>query len=571
MNDHIPNTPKGYSFVKELRKNLFFRISSFTSLFILLCLSMGPYFMTTDGSAAPLPYKPVIYGLALALLMLGFYSVFRSYRFEKKLLGQYVLMVQSGTNLSSAGETTLQTLFHSSNEAMLLLKNNRLIDCNRKAQEVLQGNQAQMMGKDFKSLEMTNRKDRILIQQIERLLTRNRVNKQDDTLIWEWEEPKGELRKTKLSLISYHSAHHYYQVVVLRDLTHQWQTELALKDSEERFRLMVEKAPIGIATIDIDGNIIDVNPENLAILGSPSAEATRGVNVLTFPPWVEAGIAKDFGACLQQGKSGVYEQEYKTKWGKMLNLRYVLTPLQDADGRITGAISIMEDFTEYKKSREELNRLHEQTRKDAETKELLLKEVNHRVKNNLAGIIGMLYATSRFSRQPESREEYLSTLDNLIHRIEGMAIVHEILSESNWAPLPLDELTNRIINNCLQALPIGTQIDTDIAAQEQVTVSPKFAGNLGMVINELATNTIKHSLNGRNTARITVRISIEEDEVELVYHDDGQGFPENILAMKGFNTGMYLSQSIVQDGLAGSLTLRNENGAQSIIRFKNRT
>jgi len=345
-------------------------------------------------------------------------------------------------------------------------------------------------------------------------------------------------------------------------------TEAALKESEERFRLLVEHAPLGIITLDTSGKIIDINQKIVEIVGSPSAEQTLKINLLTFPPLVKSGIADDLAKCLSTGASGVFEKAYISKWDKKVYIRYYLAPLYDADHHITGALAIMEDYTEHKEAEQQLQSLHEQTKLDAESRAVLLEEVNHRVKNNLAGIIGMLYATRKFIDTIESREGYLATLENLIHRIEGMAAVHEILSEADWSPIPLCELTNRIIRNSLQALPPDKQVETDIITDDNIMISPKQASNLGMIINELITNTIKHAFDERSSIKITVRVTWDGDEVRFQFHNNGPEFPEEVLSMKAFNTGIYLTEILVSNGLGGTLVLRNEDGAMTDIHFK---
>jgi len=345
-------------------------------------------------------------------------------------------------------------------------------------------------------------------------------------------------------------------------------TEQALSESEARYKLLVEKAPIGIITFEKDGRIIDVNSKLLEIIGSPSAEKTREINVLNFAPMVKAGLSADFINCFTHGETRQYEKAYLTKWGKNLILRYNLTPLRSANGSIIGVLATMEDFTDRKAAEEELRSLHIQAKESAETQTVLLEEVNHRVKNNLAGIIGMLYATRKFINKEDSHQKYFITIENLISRIEGIAAIHEILTEANWSSLPISELTNRIFHSSLQALPMDKHITAEVIAEDDIMITPKYANNLGMVINELVTNTIKHAVAERQSAVVTVHIRVENGEVLFKYRNDGPGFPDDILSMESIHTGMYLIDTIVTNGLGGTLHLENDNGAVTLIRFK---
>jgi two-component sensor histidine kinase len=100
-----------------------------------------------------------------------------------------------------------------------------------------------------------------------------------------------------------------------------------------------------------------------------------------------------------------------------------------------------------------------------------------------------------------------------------------------------------------------------------VRVSPDQANNLALVINELATNTVKHALQERRAARISVRISLADDKVSFEFRDNGPGFPRAVLQLEQHNVGFDLIQTIVSDGLRGELTLRNDDGAVVLIQF----
>jgi two-component sensor histidine kinase len=217
-------------------------------------------------------------------------------------------------------------------------------------------------------------------------------------------------------------------------------------------------------------------------------------------------------------------------------------------------------------------RLYEQARQDSQTKLVLLNEVNHRVKNNLAAIVGILYAERRHAGVKEE-VVYQTILKDLINRVQGLATVHSMLSAAEWAPLPLSELTRRVIHSALQATPPGKQVSVSIPTSP-VKVSPKQANHLALIINELTTNTIKYALANRDQARITIHISLEggsEPETDLIvleFRDDGPAYPEEVLRLASHNVGLVLIQTIARNDLGGDLTIANDHGAVAIVRFK---
>lgn len=211
-------------------------------------------------------------------------------------------------------------------------------------------------------------------------------------------------------------------------------------------------------------------------------------------------------------------------------------------------------------------RLYEQSQQDAETKAMLLREVNHRVKNNLAAILGLLYAAQRQIRaQPKHNGPEI--MINLISRIEGLAAAHRLLSAAQWAPVPLDELTSQVIHAAMQTLPA----DKDVAVHvndSTVQIYPSQANSIALILNELTTNTIKYALNGRRAVHIKVNIAANSDGAQLLFCDDGPGYPDQIA--QNISVGMSLIQTLVRRDLRGQVIFRNDNGAIADIWFKPR-
>jgi len=211
-------------------------------------------------------------------------------------------------------------------------------------------------------------------------------------------------------------------------------------------------------------------------------------------------------------------------------------------------------------------RLYEQARQDAETKSVLLREVNHRVKNILTAIIGLLQAEQRRARGKE-RGSRQAALKELVNRVRGLATVHTMLSTSEWRPLLLSELATQVIRSTLQTLPRDRRVVVK-ATPSPVRVTPEQAHNLALVLNELVTNTVKHAMRERDAAHIAVGISLDGRTVTLEVRDDGPGYPEEVLEGRQYGAGFDLVKSIVRKSLGGELLLYNDHGAVTAVRFE---
>ncbi len=136
--------------------------------------------------------------------------------------------------------------------------------------------------------------------------------------------------------------------------------EEELRKSEQRYRHLVEKAPTGILSTDLDGNIQEVNPRLLEILGSPSAEETKKINLFDFNPLKEAGVTEIFKKCIETGQSLDASHPYTSKWGKTSFLRYHLSPIHDMDENIIGVQANVIDISKRMEAQIELEKLNEE-------------------------------------------------------------------------------------------------------------------------------------------------------------------------------------------------------------------
>jgi len=273
------------------------------------------------------------------------------------------------------------------------------------------------------------------------------------------------------------------------------------------------------------------------------------------------------------GRAAVYEENHP--------FTAVLTTPMVWQGQVTGVIHVLHDvesrcftqadlelltlFANHAAIAVENARLYEKALQDAKTKSFLLDEVNHRVKNTLVAIIGLLHVEQSYAAMAD-HATYETIIRNLTNRVSGLATVHDLLSASEWAPLPLSDLAGQVIKSAMQIRPRDKQVFIDVPPSP-VRVTPDQAHNLALVINELATNTIEHTLPGRNEAHISVRIALEDDVVLFEYRDDGPGYPEDVLQLERHAVGFDLIKNLTRQNLRGELSLHNDEGAVTVIRL----
>ncbi len=360
--------------------------------------------------------------------------------------------------------------------------------------------------------------------------------------------------------------------LVLRDITERKRMEEALRASEERHRSLFDNVPVGLYRSTSQGKIVDANPALVKMLGFSDRETLLATNAVDI--YVNPDDRRKQHAMLEREKiMRGFETRLRRCDGTVIWVRDCARTVQDDASRELCYEGSMEDITAQKHIEIENARLHLQTQQDAEIKAMLLKEVNHRVKNCFISIAGMLLLERRYAANDPERQAEAVLLENMASRVNGIANVHQLLSASDWSPLPLDKLARKVIEGVFQALPAGSHAQAAVTSAAAVTVTSKQAQNLAIVINELAANVIKHAVPDEVQCRVAVHIALQPDAetVVLEFRDNGPGFPQTVLASESGNMGMYLMTNTVRHSLHGEIALSNDNGAKVKIEFAKET
>jgi len=354
------------------------------------------------------------------------------------------------------------------------------------------------------------------------------------------------------------------RLVLCNDITDKLQAGKALEESEEKFRTAFITSPDSVNINRLcDGEFVDINEGFTQIMGYSREEAI-GRTSLDLGIWVDSGDRQRLiDELTKKGYVHNLESRFRARDGvvldglmsaKIINLR--------GEQHI---LSITRDITDIKRTQKALLKSEEQLRASLGEKEILLKEIHHRVKNNLQVISGLLDFQAHHIDDPHVRELYRDSQNRVI----TMAIIHEELyNSSNLSEVDLEEYIRELCGNLMISYGADKdRITLDIRA-DKAEIVVDTAIPLGLIINELITNCLKHAFpdGRRGTISLTFNQLRNKDYV-LTVVDDGVGMPASIDIDNSSTIGMQLVTVMVRQ-LGGTIEVAREKGTRFDIRFK---
>lgn len=334
--------------------------------------------------------------------------------------------------------------------------------------------------------------------------------------------------------------------------------ETALRQSEEIARLFIEHAPVAIAMFDREMHYVAASRRWLAVFRLEDGNITGRSHYEVFPE-----IGDDLKAAHQRCLKGeVIENDEGSRFvradGSDQWLRWASRPWKAPDGTVGGIVIFTEDITEKLAAGDRLKAL-------AETQAVLLREVNHRVKNNLTVIISMLHKEEDRLRH-KGLTDSATVLQDLHDRIESLLVVHTMLSAGKWQDLDLGVLCRKLISVLVQGRSATAHLTV---AGIDVTVNSNQAHYLALVLNELATNSLKYASKASPRLEIRLRTTREKGDIRIEYRDNGPGYPEAVTRgdYSGTSIGFDLMNGLVVQSLRGRISFHNDHGAVAMIRF----
>ncbi|WP_142453796.1 sensor histidine kinase [Gracilimonas mengyeensis] len=335
-----------------------------------------------------------------------------------------------------------------------------------------------------------------------------------------------------------------------------YSAQKSTRSANRKIRALIESSPMAIYTIDTNGIVRDFwNKAAEEMLGWKREEVMG-----KFMPHVSDKYRDNFehlkGKAVMGQPLKNKEIERKRKDGTTAMFRLNVGHIVGESGNDRLMLAILEDITkevEYK------NRLEESVKE----KEVLLSEIHHRVKNNLAIIIGLI----ELQKDGLKEQELIQILNETQNRIYSISGVHELLyNTESFTEITFEEYAVRLINrirNMFEERGKEVNIEYEFSTNN---LNINQAIPLGLLINELITNSFKHAFEGMEDGRIFIGLYEEDDEIQAVYEDNGKGFKNKVFDSSN-TLGVTLIKTLLGQ-LEADYTINAENGFNFKFSFR---
>jgi two-component sensor histidine kinase len=228
----------------------------------------------------------------------------------------------------------------------------------------------------------------------------------------------------------------------------------------------------------------------------------------------------------------------------------IVLPLVAKGDRI-GAIVLIQNVTELRRREREIV-----------TKDVTIKEIHHRVKNNLQTVSALLRLQARRIEDPSAS----AALDEAVRRIASIALVHETLSTSSQASVAFDQVLDSLITHALDLSPRMSELK--ISRNGEISsLDPRIATPLALVITELIHNALEHGLAAQGSG-LNIHIDRSNNECVIKISDDGVGLPSNFDLNTSSNLGLQIVRTLTENELKGSIELSStDTGTIAKLKF----
>jgi PAS domain S-box-containing protein len=344
---------------------------------------------------------------------------------------------------------------------------------------------------------------------------------------------------------------------ILLDVTGRKLAEESLRVSEDWYHAIYDASPLAIVVWDRERRVVDWNRQAELIFGW-TREEILGKDFFTFllPDSALPGVAGVVDELLAGRLPSKVINENCTKDGKIIICEWNNSIQRDVNNELTGVISLALDITGRKMAEEEIQR-------QLEEKEILLREVHHRLKNNIASVEGLLSLQARSAVSQETR----AALQDSIARLQSARILYDkLLLTKEFNEVSFKSYVEGLIDTIAAVCDVEMRVTVNKHIID-FTIASRKAITAGIIINELLTNVFKYAFTGRDNGAVSISIDKIENKATLVIQDNGIGIDEIKLLNKSAGLGLTIVKMLVAQ-LKGSYSVKIDNGTTSVVDFE---
>lgn len=345
-----------------------------------------------------------------------------------------------------------------------------------------------------------------------------------------------------------------------------------LKKSYEHFReeeknrlasyeFSLDNAGDAIYWLSLDSKFVYTNNSGSKMLGYTKDEFLN-LSLVDINPNFDEESAKECMIEIKNTNNWTLETIHRKKDGSILNVEVMGHGFKIGEKEYICAFC--RDMTQRINYRNKITNMNKSLVKSLEEKEILLKEIHHRVKNNMEIISSLL--TMQYRRVEDEETRYILLQSR--SRIRTMALVHEFLYlGKNLAYINLHDYMNRLVEDIKELyISKNTDIRVDLNI-DQLIFSTNRCIQVGMVLHELCVNALKYAFKENQDNLLCIHIKKNEDLIHIKIRDNGDGLEDINSLYKNDSIGMQLIHSIVGDQLDGEIEFKNNKGLECSIYF----
>ncbi len=345
-----------------------------------------------------------------------------------------------------------------------------------------------------------------------------------------------------------------------KEIIERKQAEETLRKSELWLQSIFNSLEESVFVVTPDRKLVNINQAAQRMFGYSQKElASLSTEILHVGPEHYLEFGKRIKEAFDKGGVANFEFETKRKNGEIFPTEHTVSLLKDYQGEPLGIVSVVRDITERKQA-------EEQIKASLKEKEVLLREIHHRVKNNMQVISSLL----KLQASSVGDERVTDALMECQRRVQTMAFVHEMLhGADSLAVIDFRTYIYRLVSEIFRSHSIGRDRVKMKVDAEEIKLGIEQATPLGLIVNELLNNSLKYGFPENRSGEIAISLrEVEQDVIEFIFSDNGIGIPEDFDWRNTNSLGLQLVIILAENQLDGTVSLDREKGTRFTVRFR---